>query len=411
MTARLRFFLFRAPPHSSLSTPPLHFLSESQFFFKKMQIAHQQRENDFIQRLLITAVAQGAVLGAGFCMLNRILHGSSGKTVKIRGEWLSLNNSEAAMADSVTDPDDIKTGFESVGGLEHAKTTVEQSVIAPFRYAHVFASGSMRSPPKGMLLYGPPGTGKTLLAKAIAKSCGAAFLEVKVESLFGKWLGESEQAVAAIFSLARKIQPCIIFVDELDSLLSSRSSSDAHAYANAKTIFLRQWDGFSTNEYKHKIVVIGATNCPEVLDSAVLRRLSVKIEVPYPNLEERTSILQILLKDEDVSRINFAQVAANTANYSGADLKELCQHACRVQAMNIVKGLPPPPPRKVKSFMTKWMESVGMGATEPEDEYDDTAPPLTTELLLNSRKVVKANDTFTSTLMTRARNPKMQPVD
>eukprot|EP00754_Rhynchopus_humris_P037124 Rhum_TRINITY_DN19228_c0_g1::Rhum_TRINITY_DN19228_c0_g1_i1::g.169611::m.169611 len=374
---------------------------------------HSDREaKDFVQRLALTCVMQGIVMCGGFCMLKRMLHGSSGTTVKINGRWLSLNGSEASLLECITDAEDIKSGFESVGGLEHAKETVQQCVIAPFQYTQVFARGSMRTPPKGMLLYGPPGTGKTLLAKAIAKSCGAAFLEVKVESLFGKWLGESEQTVAAIFSLARKIQPCIVFVDELDSLLSSRSSGDAHAYANAKTIFLRHWDGFSTNEAKHKIVVIGATNCPEVLDAAVLRRLSVKIEVPYPEAPQRESILRILLKDEDVSCVDFAHVASRTHRYSGADLKELCQHACRMQAMRTIQSLPPPPPvvHPKPSFLGNVLGSLGFSFSlldgaeaEVETEAEAKAPahaqPLTTDLLMACMRVVKSNDNFTSSLM------------
>eukprot|EP01064_Diplonema_japonicum_P024884 TRINITY_DN3568_c2_g4_i1.p1 TRINITY_DN3568_c2_g4~~TRINITY_DN3568_c2_g4_i1.p1 ORF type:complete len:394 (+),score=69.36 TRINITY_DN3568_c2_g4_i1:45-1184(+) len=378
--------------------------------FQSRQQQEQNEAREFIQRLLVTAAVQGVVMGGGMWMLNRAIHGSSSKTVKIKGKWLRLTNSEASLVESLTDVAEIDGGFEKVGGLETAKRILMESIVAPFQYSQVFSQGSLRTSPKGVLLFGPPGTGKTLLAKAIAKACQASFLEVKVENLFGKWLGESEQTVAAIFTLAKKAQPCIIFVDELDSLLSHRSSSDAHAYSNAKTIFLRHWDGFSTNESKNKIVVIGASNCPEVLDSAVMRRMPVKIEIPYPNLAERENILRILLKEEDTSKVDFAEIAKCTVNYSGADLKELCQHACRVQALELIskKGIQPTPPPPPPSFFETYF---GASRTPvPPSPY--TPPPLDTALIISCTSVVKSNENFSDDLLKRrAAKPIFQPLD
>lgn len=286
-------------------------------------------ERQFAQRLLLTMCAQGVLAGAVMWGLMRVLNEGKQESYrkKVAGRRLKLTRNEYDLLDCVCEGAEIDEDFSAVGGLERVKDTVYRSVVLPFRHPDLYPASTLRCPPKGLLLHGPPGTGKTLMAKAIAKSCGAAFVEVKVESLFGKWLGQSEQAVAAIFSLARKLQPCIIFVDELDSLLSSRDFSDSHAYNNAKTIFLRQWDGFRTCERDHRVVVVGATNRPEVLDSAVLRRLPVKLRLGLPATREREQILRILLRGEDISHVDLGDIATRTQSYSGSDLRELCKQA------------------------------------------------------------------------------------
>eukprot|EP01060_Flectonema_neradi_P038357 TRINITY_DN800_c0_g1_i2.p1 TRINITY_DN800_c0_g1~~TRINITY_DN800_c0_g1_i2.p1 ORF type:complete len:390 (+),score=58.35 TRINITY_DN800_c0_g1_i2:62-1231(+) len=374
-----------------------------------MQLSHRNEEQEmkrFIHRLVVTAATQGCVMGIGFWMLHKMMHGGiAHKPFTIGNKRVLLNGSEASLVDSISDPDSIYDCFSTVGGLKDAKETLHQAVVAPFQYSSLYSrgAGSLRNPPKGVLLYGPPGTGKTLLAKTIAKSCGANFLEVKVENLFGKWLGESEQTVSAIFTLARKIQPCVIFVDELDSLLSTRTGMDAHAYANAKTIFLRQWDGFATSE-DTKIVVIGATNCPEVLDPAVLRRLSVKIHIDYPDLADRKEILKILLRHEDTTRVDLTRLAEATSKYSGADLKELCQHACReqirqsIRTSGIERDVPPQPTvaDKVSQWFGVRLPGWSPAAVPPREPVG--LPPLTTDMIINCMAVVKSNETFAATL-------------
>ena len=382
-----------------------------------MQLSHRHDEDQemkrFIHRLLVTAATQGLVMGIGFWMLNKMMNGGiAHKPFIIGNRRVLLNASEASLVDSISDPDSISDCFSTVGGLSDAKETLNQSVVAPFQYSSLYSNGagSLRNPPKGVLLYGPPGTGKTLLAKTIAKSCGANFLEVKVENLFGKWLGESEQTVSAIFTLARKIQPCIVFVDELDSLLSTRSGMDAHAYANAKTIFLRQWDGFSTSE-STKIVVVGATNCPEVLDPAVLRRLSVKIHIGYPTLNERIDILKILLRHEDTSQVNIRRLADITSKYSGADLKELCQHACREQIQQSIRSCmiekdPTPPPLSVTDSLSNWLGVKLPGSSSPVAPRKLSGIPcLTTDMIENCMSVVKSNETFAASLRGSSKLP------
>lgn len=286
-------------------------------------------ERNFVRRMVITMAAQGVVVGVLMWYLGRLMNDNKHETFRrrIAGRTVKLNQSEHDLLDCIHAASGITETFDSVGGLSHVKDVIRRSIVLPLQYPDLYPVRSLRSPPKGVLLHGPPGTGKTLVARAIAKCCEATFLEVRVESLFGKWVGQSEQAVAAIFSLARKLQPCLVFVDEIDSLLSSRDFGDNHAYLNAKTIFLRQWDGIGTKEEDYRVVVIGATNRPEVLDPAVLRRLPVKLRLDLPPEKDREAILQILLRDEDVSKLDLAALAARTECFSGSDLRELCKQA------------------------------------------------------------------------------------
>ena len=220
---------------------------------------------------------------------------------KVRNKIISLTDVENQLASCIVDPGNITDTLAQVGGLDHAKLTVKQSIVAPLASPHLYPPGSLRAPPKGILLYGPPGTGKTLLARAIAKEANAAFLEVRLDSLLMKYVGESEKHVAAVFSLARKLQPAIIFVDEIDGLLCDRdaNSSSSATFNLVKTVFMTEWDGLTTSN--KTIVVVGATNRPGAIDEAALRRMPVKLKVDFPNAEAREQILRITLgKDPSI---------------------------------------------------------------------------------------------------------------
>lgn len=214
------------------------------------------------------------------------------------------------------------------------KRVLEESIILPLAKPHLFPPGSLRSPPKGVLLHGPPGTGKTLLARALAKEAQAVFLEVRIDNLFSKWVGDSEKRIAAVFSLARKLSPSIVFVDEIDSLLGQRGGScDTPTYTHAKTVFLTEWDGLRTDERAHRVIVVGATNRPGDVDDAVLRRMPVKLRVGSPNPQERAQILSIILrKDRSLDRgavaaLPLKEIGVMCDGYTGSDLRELCKEA------------------------------------------------------------------------------------
>lgn len=136
-------------------------------------------------------------------------------------------------------PDQIDVDFNSIGGLDHIISSLQESVIAPLRYPELFrSSGSLLGAPKGVLLFGPPGTGKTMLAKALAKESGATFINMHVSTMMNKWFGESNKLVSALFSLAAKLQPTIIFIDEIDSFMRSRAGGDHEATNMMKAEFM-----------------------------------------------------------------------------------------------------------------------------------------------------------------------------
>ncbi|KAK1324825.1 Katanin p60 ATPase-containing subunit A1 [Acorus calamus] len=178
---------------------------------------------------------------------------------------------EDVIACDVINPDHIDVEFDSIGGLEKVKDELYELVILPLKRPDLFSYGKLLSPQKGVLLYGPPGTGKTMLAKAIAKESGAVFINVKMSNLMSKWFGDAQKLVAAVFSLAYKLQPAIIFIDEVDSFLGQRRSTDHEAMANMKTEFMALWDGFTTDQ-NARVMVLAATNRPSELDEAILRR-------------------------------------------------------------------------------------------------------------------------------------------
>lgn len=243
---------------------------------------------------------------------------------------VDLTKEEEAISENVLDPAALSVRFDDIGGLEEQKKVLVESVLWPFQHPELFA-GSVAGAPTGILLYGPPGTGKTLLAKALAKELDSYFIEVSLDKLFSKWVGESEKLAAAVFSLARKLQPCVIFIDEIDALLSARSSNDTVVYTHAKTIFMTQWDGISQTcdgPNGNRVLVVGATNRLRSLDDAVVRRLPVRLEVPAPNAAARSAILAVLLRNvRTAPGFSASEIARWTDGYTGSDLKELVKAA------------------------------------------------------------------------------------
>lgn len=243
------------------------------------------------------------------------------------GRSLQTNIYEDVIACDVVNPDDIDVTFETVGGLDLVKQSLYELVILPLQRPNLFAYGKLLSSQKGILLYGPPGTGKTLLAKAIAKESGAVFINLKAATLMSKWFGDAQKLVSAVFTLAYKLQPSIIFIDEADSLLGHRKSTDHEAFTNMKTEFMALWDGFATQQ-DSRVMVLAATNRPWELDEAILRRLPRAFEIGIPDAKQRASILRVILKDENVQpNLDYEHVAGMCEGYSGSDLTDLCKQA------------------------------------------------------------------------------------
>lgn len=241
-----------------------------------------------------------------------------------------LSDMEIMVAQDLVDTANLSTSFSSIGGVSKVIDEIKYSVVLPLTRPELFRGSSLRSPPKGVLFYGAPGTGKTMLARAIAKESGAAFINVRLSTIMNKWFGESQKLVAGLFSLAHKLSPSIIFIDEVDALLGHRSSASStnEASLGIKTEFLTLWDGLLTDTQKTSVMVLGATNRPGDLDSAILRRLPRSFEVGLPDWNARLEILQLILKNEELDRgVNLAHIAQITAGWSGSDLQDLCQSA------------------------------------------------------------------------------------
>lgn len=234
----------------------------------------------------------------------------------------SCNAHEKLLLNGVVDAGSIRTTFADVRAppetVEALKTLTSLSLVRPEAFTYgVLATDKI----PGLLLYGPPGTGKTLLAKAVAKESGATVLEVSGSDVYDMYVGEGEKKVKAIFTLAKKLTPCVVFIDEADAIFGSRSGS-ANRTSHRELInqFLREWDGM--NDLSAFIMV--ATNRPFDLDDAVLRRLPRRLLVDLPVEKDREAILKIHLKDENLDpEVSLASLASHTPFYSGSDLKNL----------------------------------------------------------------------------------------
>ncbi|CAH9096972.1 unnamed protein product [Cuscuta europaea] len=216
--------------------------------------------------------------------------------------------------------------WEDIAGLEKAKQALLEMVILPTKRRDLFTG--LRKPARGLLLFGPPGTGKTLLAKAVASESQATFFNVSASSLTSKWVGEGEKLVRTLFSVAISRQPSVIFMDEIDSIMSTRTTNENEASRRLKSEFLIQFDGVTCNS-DDLVIVIGATNKPHELDDAVLRRLVKRIYIPLPDAGVRRQLLKHRLKGQQFSLPDgdLTRLVRETEGYSGSDLQALCEEA------------------------------------------------------------------------------------
>ncbi|WVR06451.1 hypothetical protein IAU60_003482 [Kwoniella sp. DSM 27419] len=249
---------------------------------------------------------------------------------------LELDEYESTIAGEIVPPSQIDVTFDSIGGLDEIIASMRETVIYPLTFPELFASGGgLLSAPKGVLLYGHPGCGKTMLAKALAKESGATFINLPLSSLTNKWFGESNKLVAGLFSLARKVQPSIIFIDEIDSLFRERSSGDHEVTAMMKAEFMTLWDGLTSGD--SRIMVLGATNRPNDIDPAILRRMPKRFPIRLPNFDQRVKILTLMLSHTSLETDFIPQLARRTDGLSGSDLRETCRNAAMVPVREVMR--------------------------------------------------------------------------
>jgi len=252
---------------------------------------------------------------------------------------VSFSSHELIVANGVISPNDVTVTFADIGGLDKVRNSIEEMIVLPISRPELFQS-RLLGVPKGVLLYGPPGTGKTMLAKAIAKEAGAVFVNVSMSTIQDMYYGESQKLVRAIFDLAWKLEPCVIFIDEIDSFLNLRGQSSEHQVDNQmKAEFMALWDGLLTpGQREPRVIVLGASNQPWAIDDAILRRLTRKFYVAAPDAYDRKWILKKILKGERLDRtVDLNALAKATEGFTGSDLKELCKATAAVPVLEFVR--------------------------------------------------------------------------
>lgn len=249
----------------------------------------------------------------------------------------SLDQYEKRIAVGWVTRDKVKTTFSDVHAPQETVSALKLLTSLTLTRPDAFQYGILaKNRITGCVLYGPPGTGKTMLAKAVAHDTGANMLEISGASINDKWVGESEKLIRAVFTLAKKLSPCVVFIDEADAILASRSSPKRANHRELINQFLKEWDGIQETT----AFIMVATNRPWDLDDAVLRRLPRKILVDLPLRDDRAAILKLLLRDEQLEAdVSIDDLANRTPWYSGSDLKAVCVTA----AMSAVEEEQPLP--------------------------------------------------------------------
>jgi transitional endoplasmic reticulum ATPase len=219
------------------------------------------------------------------------------------------------------------TAWNEIGGLEALKQTLQESVEGALLYPELYQQTKAKAP-RGILLWGPPGTGKTLLAKAIASQARANFIAVNGPELLSKWVGASEQAVRELFTKARQAAPCVVFMDEIDTLAPARGRFQGDSGVSDRVVgqLLTELDGLQDCP---NVLLVAATNRPEALDPALLRagRLDLQLKVDLPDQGSRLSILQVHNGDRPLANVDLAHWAERTEGWNGADLALLSNQA------------------------------------------------------------------------------------
>ncbi|PSN44036.1 ATPase family AAA domain-containing protein 1-B [Blattella germanica] len=310
---------------------------------------------------------------------------------------LELTEYEMMIAGHLVDPANIPVSWSDIAGLEDVVQELRETVILPIQKKELFADSQLTQPPKGVLLHGPPGCGKTMIAKATAREAGTRFINLDVSILTDKWYGESQKLAAAVFTLAVKLQPCIVFIDEIDSFLRNRNSHDHEATAMMKAQFMSLWDGLITDP-NCTVIVMGATNRPQDLDRAILRRMPATFHIGLPNVHQRRQILRLILENEPTAEdVDLNRLAKMTENFSGSDLREMCRNASVYRVRDYMKV------ETGKCSPGASMSTLPSPAGDNEDEFHDALRPITNDDLIMSLNKMKESKLHTGGL----RMPKL----
>ncbi|KAF2019353.1 AAA-domain-containing protein, partial [Aaosphaeria arxii CBS 175.79] len=326
---------------------------------------------------------------------------------RIRPEDLALTSYEQTIAMEVVAPEEIPVSFDDIGGLDNIIDDLRESVIYPLTHPTLYTASSLLSAPSGVLLYGPPGCGKTMLAKALAHESGACFINLHISTLTEKWYGDSNKLVSAVFSLARKLQPAIVFIDEIDAVLGTRRSGEHEASGMVKAEFMTHWDGLSSTHAgtttPQQILILGATNRIQDIDEAILRRMPKKFPVGLPNASQRHNIFSLILRGTKIDQAHFDldYLVRLSAGMSGSDIKEACRDAAMGPVRELIRKKKADGTLKkggnrggrgvqandVRGLRTEDFFGQGRGLREVVDELDDVRDEVVNIKDGNSRRV------------------------
>ncbi|KAL9225353.1 hypothetical protein vseg_001291 [Gypsophila vaccaria] len=302
------------------------------------------------------------------------------------------NEFEKRIRPEVIPASEIGVTFADIGALDDVKESLQELVMLPLRRPDLFKGGLLK-PCRGILLFGPPGTGKTMLAKAIANEAGASFINVSMSTITSKWFGEDEKNVRALFSLAAKVAPTIIFVDEVDSMLGQRTRVGEHeAMRKIKNEFMTHWDGL-LSKAGEQILVLAATNRPFDLDEAIIRRFERRIMVDLPGIENREKILKTLLSKEKAEEMDFKELATMTEGYTGSDLKNLCVTAAYRPVRELIQRERKKDLERKKKAQENVDSSENSTDAKEEDKQEETIVlrPLNMEDMKQAKNQVAAS--------------------
>lgn len=295
---------------------------------------------------------------------------------------ITLNTYEQTVAQDVVLPSEIPVSFADIGGLDNIISDLQEAVIYPLTLPHLYRhTSSLLSAPSGVLLYGPPGCGKTMLAKALAHESGACFINLHISTLTEKWYGDSNKLVSAVFSLARKMAPSIVFIDEIDAVLGTRRTGEHEASGMVKAEFMTHWDGLASAQTgtrePQRILILGATNRIGDIDEAILRRMPKKFPVGLPDADQRRKILKLILKDTKIDhsedensrkrRLDMDYLVKFTAGMSGSELKEASREAAMMPVREFIQE------RRAKGESIKGVQPENIRGLRTEDFFRQTA--------------------------------------